>query len=86
MCVYICIYIYRIIFTSVLSLGGIRPFLGLLPKRIVIQAIIKNNIAPTTVAVTSLITLYCYLKISYSKICNLKHRIIKTNQPKTLEH
>ena len=69
-----------------LSLGGIPPFLGLLPKRIVIEAIITNNIATTIIAVTSLITLYCYLKISYSKIYNLKHRIIKTNQPKTLEH
>ena len=53
-------------FTSLLSLGGLPPFLGFLPKRIVIQAIITNNIAPlaTTVVVTSLITIYYYLKIS----------------------
>ena len=57
-----------IIFTSLLSLGGLPPFLGFLPKWIVIQAIITNNIAPlaTVVVVTSLITLYYYLKISYS--------------------
>jgi len=58
-----------IIFTSLLSLGGLPPFLGFLPKWIVIQAIITNNIIPlaTIVVVTSLITLYYYLKISYSR-------------------
>jgi NADH-ubiquinone oxidoreductase chain 2 len=57
------------IFTSLLSLGGLPPFLGFLPKLIIIQAIIINNMAPlaTVVVVTSLITLYYYLKISYSR-------------------
>nr|AQP29032.1 NADH dehydrogenase subunit 2 [Cubitermes nr. fulvus BDIT069] len=55
-------------YTSLLSLGGLPPFLGFLPKWIVIQAMIMNNLAPlaTIVVVTSLITLYYYLKISYS--------------------
>nr|YP_009351326.1 NADH dehydrogenase subunit 2 [Crenetermes albotarsalis]AQP29286.1 NADH dehydrogenase subunit 2 [Crenetermes albotarsalis] len=55
-------------FTSLLSLGGLPPFLGFLPKWIVIQAMITNNLAPlaTIVVVTSLLTLYYYLKISYS--------------------
>nr|AQP26658.1 NADH dehydrogenase subunit 2 [Anoplotermes sp. E1 TB-2017]AQP30559.1 NADH dehydrogenase subunit 2 [Anoplotermes sp. E1 TB-2017] len=55
-------------FTSLLSLGGLPPFLGFLPKWIVIQAMIMNNMVPlaTIVVVTSLITLYYYLKISYS--------------------
>nr|WMY23949.1 NADH dehydrogenase subunit 2 [Eutermellus aquilinus] len=55
-------------FTSLLSLGGLPPFLGFLPKWIVIQAMIMNNLAPLAVivVVTSLITLYYYLKISYS--------------------
>nr|WHM51836.1 NADH dehydrogenase subunit 2 [Cahuallitermes intermedius] len=55
-------------FTSLLSLGGLPPFLGFLPKWIVIQAMITNNMAPlaTIMVVTSLITLYYYLKISYS--------------------
>nr|WHL55130.1 NADH dehydrogenase subunit 2 [Amitermes sp.] len=55
-------------FTSLLSLGGLPPFLGFLPKWIVIQAMIANNLTPlaTIVVVTSLITLYYYLKISYS--------------------
>nr|AQP28917.1 NADH dehydrogenase subunit 2 [Dicuspiditermes sp. 2 TB-2017] len=55
-------------FTSLLSLGGLPPFLGFVPKWIVIQSMIANNMAPlaTIVVVTSLITLYYYLKISYS--------------------
>nr|YP_009350507.1 NADH dehydrogenase subunit 2 [Macrotermes falciger]AQP27231.1 NADH dehydrogenase subunit 2 [Macrotermes falciger] len=55
-------------FTSLLSLGGLPPFLGFLPKWIVIQAMIMNSLAPmaTLMVVTSLITLYYYLKISYS--------------------
>nr|QXT44661.1 NADH dehydrogenase subunit 2 [Anoplotermes sp. G17-067] len=55
-------------FTSLLSLGGLPPFLGFLPKWIVIQAMITNNMIPlaTIVVVTSLITLYYYLSISYS--------------------
>lgn len=67
-----------IIFTSLLSLGGLPPFLGFLPKWIIIQSIITNNIAPlaTVVVVTSLITLYYYLKISYSSF------IILNTEPK----
>nr|YP_009350429.1 NADH dehydrogenase subunit 2 [Constrictotermes cyphergaster]AQP27014.1 NADH dehydrogenase subunit 2 [Constrictotermes cyphergaster] len=55
-------------FTSLLSLGGLPPFLGFLPKWIIIQAMVMNNMAPLAVivVVTSLITLYYYLKISYS--------------------
>nr|QXT44466.1 NADH dehydrogenase subunit 2 [Apicotermitinae gen. L sp. CMRT172] len=55
-------------FTSLLSLAGLPPFLGFMPKWIVIQAMIMNNMAPLAVivVVTSLITLYYYLKISYS--------------------
>nr|QXT44544.1 NADH dehydrogenase subunit 2 [Anoplotermes sp. J01]QXT44622.1 NADH dehydrogenase subunit 2 [Anoplotermes sp. J01] len=55
-------------FTSLLSLGGLPPFMGFLPKWIVIQAMITNHMIPlaTIVVVTSLITLYYYLKISYS--------------------
>nr|AQP29223.1 NADH dehydrogenase subunit 2 [Microtermes sp. B TB-2017] len=55
-------------FTALLSLGGLPPFLGFLPKWIIIQAMIMNSMTPvaTIVVVTSLITLYYYLKISYS--------------------
>nr|AQP29971.1 NADH dehydrogenase subunit 2 [Ateuchotermes sp. C TB-2017] len=55
-------------FTSLLSLAGLPPFLGFMPKWIVIQGMIMNNMTPLAVimVVTSLVTLYYYLKISYS--------------------
>lgn len=76
-----------IIFTSLLSLGGLPPFLGFLPKWIVIQAMVINNIIPlaTIVVLTSLITLYYYLKISYSRflILNAEPKWnLKTNKNK----
>nr|YP_009350377.1 NADH dehydrogenase subunit 2 [Nasutitermes graveolus]AQP26962.1 NADH dehydrogenase subunit 2 [Nasutitermes graveolus] len=78
-------------FTSLLSLGGLPPFLGFLPKWIVIQAMIMNNMAPlaTIVVVTSLITLYYYLKISYSSfmILNTEPKWnFKSNKPETMKN
>nr|QXT44024.1 NADH dehydrogenase subunit 2 [Ateuchotermes sp. CAM021] len=57
-----------LMFTSLLSLAGLPPFLGFMPKWIVIQAMITNNMTPLAVimVVMSLATLYYYLKISYS--------------------
>nr|UGB89513.1 NADH dehydrogenase subunit 2 [Pericapritermes gutianensis] len=74
-------------FTSLLSLGGLPPFLGFLPKWIVIQAMVMNNMIPlaTIVVLTSLITLYYYLKISYSSflILNAEPKWnLKTNKNK----
>jgi NADH:ubiquinone oxidoreductase subunit 2 (subunit N) len=55
-----------IIFTSLLYLGRLHPFLAFLPKLIVIQAITTNNIAPLAIILvaTSIITLHYYLKIT----------------------
>nr|YP_009250675.1 NADH dehydrogenase subunit 2 [Heterotermes tenuior]AMX23004.1 NADH dehydrogenase subunit 2 [Heterotermes tenuior] len=55
-------------FTTLLSLGGLPPFLGFLPKWFIIQAMTTNELIPMAVimVITSLITLYYYLKISYS--------------------
>nr|QAX91129.1 NADH dehydrogenase subunit 2 [Schedorhinotermes lamanianus] len=55
-------------FTSLLSLGGLPPFTGFMPKWFVIQGMTINNLTPmATIMVTmSLITLYYYLKICYS--------------------
>nr|UAJ48142.1 NADH dehydrogenase subunit 2 [Gromphadorhina portentosa] len=56
------------LFSSLLSLGGLPPFLGFLPKWIIIQSLLLNNISVLTllIIVISLITLYYYLRISYS--------------------
>nr|YP_010946401.1 NADH dehydrogenase subunit 2 [Haplosymploce aurantiaca]WGO57119.1 NADH dehydrogenase subunit 2 [Haplosymploce aurantiaca] len=57
-----------LLFTSLLSLGGLPPFLGFLPKWIIIQTMVNNGMIflITIMVVMSLITLYYYLRISYS--------------------
>nr|WNL53926.1 NADH dehydrogenase subunit 2 [Coptotermes truncatus] len=65
-------------FTSLLSLGGLPPFLGFLPKWFIIQAMTTNGLMPMAImmVIASLITLYYYLKISYSSF------MILTTEPK----
>nr|AVN67265.1 NADH dehydrogenase subunit 2 [Aeluropoda insignis] len=56
------------LFSTLLSLGGLPPFLGFLPKWIIIQSLLLNHVSVLTllIIVISLITLYYYLRISYS--------------------
>nr|YP_010946583.1 NADH dehydrogenase subunit 2 [Margattea multipunctata]WGO57301.1 NADH dehydrogenase subunit 2 [Margattea multipunctata] len=56
------------IFSLLLSLGGLPPFLGFLPKWIIIQILINNcmTFQATFMVVLSLITLYYYLRMCYS--------------------
>jgi NADH-ubiquinone oxidoreductase chain 2 len=58
-----------LLFITLLSLGGLPPFIGFLPKWTVIQLIIANNLKfiLTTMVVISLATLYFYLRLSYSR-------------------
>jgi formate hydrogenlyase subunit 3/multisubunit Na+/H+ antiporter MnhD subunit len=53
-----------IIFTQLLSVRGLPPFLGFLPKWLVIPIILTNKLTPTgrVIVITSLFTLYYYLK------------------------
>jgi len=53
---------------SILSLGGIPPFLGFLPKWLIIQSLIliKINFINLFLIITRLIILYYYLKIRFS--------------------
>nr|YP_010238571.1 NADH dehydrogenase subunit 2 [Cephenemyia stimulator]QTE20628.1 NADH dehydrogenase subunit 2 [Cephenemyia stimulator] len=56
------------IFINLLSLGGLPPFLGFLPKWLVIQSLTMNNqmtILSFMVFMT-LITLYFYMRLTYS--------------------
>ncbi len=56
-----------IVLSLLLSIGGLPPFLGFFPKWVVIQPIILNNITLTGImlVLTSLVTLYYYLRICY---------------------
>nr|WHN64145.1 NADH dehydrogenase subunit 2 [Chalcopteryx rutilans] len=54
--------------TTILSLGGLPPFLGFLPKWIIIQNMVLMNstLMVTIMVMTTLITLYFYLRMAYS--------------------
>nr|AVN67865.1 NADH dehydrogenase subunit 2 [Therea petiveriana] len=64
-----------------LSLGGLPPFLGFLPKWIIIQFMVINNLnmIVTIMVIFSLITLYYYLRICYSSFLIFQHKIKWTN-------
>nr|QNJ59970.1 NADH dehydrogenase subunit 2 [Gymnoscirtetes pusillus] len=57
-------------FLSLLSLGGLPPFLGFLPKWIVMQYLVENNmtIMMTIMVMLTTITLYYYMRISFSAL------------------
>nr|YP_009729980.1 NADH dehydrogenase subunit 2 [Oxya hainanensis]QHX99824.1 NADH dehydrogenase subunit 2 [Oxya hainanensis] len=55
-------------FLSLLSIGGLPPFIGFLPKWMVIQSMMEMNMTSLMVIMVMLtmITLYYYLRISFS--------------------
>nr|ANS53982.1 NADH dehydrogenase subunit 2 [Yunnanacris wenshanensis] len=57
-------------FLSLLSLGGLPPFLGFLPKWIVMQSLVENNmtIMMTMMVMLTMITLYYYMRVSFSAL------------------
>nr|QNJ59962.1 NADH dehydrogenase subunit 2 [Melanoplus confusus] len=59
-----------LMFLSLLSLGGLPPFLGFLPKWIIMQSLIENNMTILMAIMTLLttITLYYYMRISFSAL------------------
>nr|YP_009180062.1 NADH dehydrogenase subunit 2 [Lycaon pictus]ALD16154.1 NADH dehydrogenase subunit 2 [Lycaon pictus]ALL55150.1 NADH dehydrogenase subunit 2 [Lycaon pictus] len=60
--------ITSILLILMLSLGGLPPLSGFIPKWMIIQELTKNNmlIIPTLMAVTALLNLYFYLRLTYS--------------------
>nr|QXT45838.1 NADH dehydrogenase subunit 2 [Cinygmina sp. 07BF85] len=56
------------LFCNLLSLGGLPPFLGFLPKWIIIQGMVESNylFVITIMVVLTLITLYFYIRIGYA--------------------
>lgn len=57
-----------LILVTLLSIGGLPPLSGFMPKWIIIQEITKNNslILPTFIAITALLNLYFYIRLTYS--------------------
>jgi NADH-ubiquinone oxidoreductase chain 2 len=70
-----------LIFTSLLSLGGLPPFLGFIPKWVIIQEMTANKhyFLITFIVIGSLLTLYYYLRICYSRFLIL-HTELKWNK------
>uniref|UniRef100_UPI0030035F92 NADH dehydrogenase subunit 2 n=1 Tax=Arria pura TaxID=2908859 RepID=UPI0030035F92 len=58
------------LFTSLLSLGGLPPFLGFFPKWIIIHFMTQNMMITMSMIliVTSLFTLYYYIRIIYAAL------------------
>ncbi len=58
------------LFVLLLSLGGLPPFLGFIPKWIIIELLVKNNMffTLTIIIIFTLITLYFYLRIIYASL------------------
>lgn len=69
-----------IINIPLLSLGGLPPFLGFFPKWLTIEIIIINNFILLIFLILNftLITLYFYIRISYSALL-LNHNLINWN-------
>nr|YP_010036963.1 NADH dehydrogenase subunit 2 [Galidictis fasciata]QQW47505.1 NADH dehydrogenase subunit 2 [Galidictis fasciata] len=57
-----------LILTLMLSLGGLPPLSGFIPKWMIIQELTKNEmiIMPTLLAVTALLNLYFYMRLTYT--------------------
>nr|YP_010385324.1 NADH dehydrogenase subunit 2 [Chimarrogale leander]UPM52164.1 NADH dehydrogenase subunit 2 [Chimarrogale leander]USZ79693.1 NADH dehydrogenase subunit 2 [Chimarrogale leander]WCF76620.1 NADH dehydrogenase subunit 2 [Chimarrogale leander] len=57
-----------LILLTMLSLGGLPPLTGFLPKWMIIQELTKNSdvILPTIMAITSLLNLFFYMRLTYS--------------------
>nr|YP_009349753.1 NADH dehydrogenase subunit 2 [Decma fissa]AQM39785.1 NADH dehydrogenase subunit 2 [Decma fissa] len=56
------------LFSLLLSLGGLPPFLGFLPKWLIIQSMaeLNNLLIVTLMVITTLITLFYYLRITFT--------------------
>nr|YP_006665734.1 NADH dehydrogenase subunit 2 [Rhinolophus luctus]AEV44494.1 NADH dehydrogenase subunit 2 [Rhinolophus luctus] len=56
------------ILAIMLSLGGLPPLTGFLPKWMIIQELTKNDsiILPTMMAMTALLNLYFYMRLTYT--------------------
>nr|QIH30304.1 NADH dehydrogenase subunit 2 [Flavoperla sp. YZD-2020] len=69
------------LFTSFLSLGGLPPFLGFLPKWVIIQSLTELNLKllVTVMVMMTLITLFYYLRVGFSAFMLSYTQVLWTN-------
>nr|BAJ07672.1 NADH dehydrogenase subunit 2 [Oxyeleotris marmorata] len=66
-----------------LSLGGLPPFTGFMPKWLILQELTKQNLAltATLAALTALLSLYFYLRLSYAMTLTLSPNTLAGTTP-----
>nr|UFR82825.1 NADH dehydrogenase subunit 2 [Eudicella tetraspilota euthalia] len=67
-----------------LSLGGLPPFLGFMPKWLLINSLIQSNFyfLAFIMTIMTLVTLYFYMRISFSTLLLSKMHVSYFTQPK----
>nr|ARF06864.1 NADH dehydrogenase subunit 2 [Gambelia wislizenii]ARF06865.1 NADH dehydrogenase subunit 2 [Gambelia wislizenii]ARF06866.1 NADH dehydrogenase subunit 2 [Gambelia wislizenii]ARF06867.1 NADH dehydrogenase subunit 2 [Gambelia wislizenii] len=78
------------IMLTLLSLGGLPPLSGFMPKWLILEELTTQNLAPmaTLLAITSLLSLFFYLRLTYTTTLTLSPNPSMTNhkwrfKPKT---
>nr|WNH20335.1 NADH dehydrogenase subunit 2 [Halichoeres ornatissimus] len=66
-----------------LSLGGLPPMTGFMPKWLILQELTKQELAPTATlaALSALLSLYFYLRLSYAMTLTMAPNIISGTTP-----
>nr|QWT29608.1 NADH dehydrogenase subunit 2 [Datnioides polota] len=66
-----------------LSLGGLPPLTGFMPKWLILQELTKQNLAPTATiaALTALLSLYFYLRLSYAMTLTMSPNNLPATAP-----
>nr|YP_009058181.1 NADH dehydrogenase subunit 2 [Petenia splendida]AIK67099.1 NADH dehydrogenase subunit 2 [Petenia splendida] len=66
-----------------LSLGGLPPLTGFMPKWLILQELTKQDLAPTATlaALTALLSLYFYLRLSYAITLTISSNTLTATAP-----
>nr|ABM16983.1 NADH dehydrogenase subunit 2 [Etheostoma fragi] len=71
-----------------LSLGGLPPLTGFMPKWLILQELTKQDLAPTATlaAMSALLSLYFYLRLSYAMALTMSPNNLAGITPWRLQH
>nr|AFN88625.1 NADH dehydrogenase subunit 2 [Etheostoma scotti] len=71
-----------------LSLGGLPPLTGFMPKWLILQELAKQGLAPTATfaAMSALLSLYFYLRLSYAMALTISPNNLAGTTPWRLQH
>nr|YP_010956550.1 NADH dehydrogenase subunit 2 [Pontinus nematophthalmus]WMY89643.1 NADH dehydrogenase subunit 2 [Pontinus nematophthalmus] len=66
-----------------LSLGGLPPLTGFMPKWLILQELAKQDLAPTAtlIALSALLSLYFYLRLSYAMTLTISPNNLTATSP-----